>query len=87
MAYVSVGKQQIIAVIEPRSNSIKLGAHREGLAPSTLMPIRYFGMPDNLGWDAGTVTDARADPRLHPLPDIIAGVVAGATRYSRGDYE
>ncbi len=24
-----VGKQRIIAVIEPRSNSMKLGAHRE----------------------------------------------------------
>ena len=35
-----VGTQRIIAVIEPRSNSMKLGAHREGLAPSTVDAAR-----------------------------------------------
>lgn len=55
-----VGDEQIIAVIEPRSNSMKLGAHREGLAPSTAAAdqVIWFA-PDGLGWDlAAAVSNA-----------------------------
>lgn len=74
-----VGKQRIIAVIEPRSNSMKLGAHREGLAPSTTDADHVFWYaPDNLGWDlAGTVANASVPTHVcNALDDIIAGVVA-----------
>lgn len=74
-----VGKQRIIAVIEPRSNSMKLGAHREGLAPSTADADHVFWYaPDNLGWDlAATVACAPVPTRVcNSLEDIIAGVVA-----------
>ncbi len=74
-----VGKQRIIAVIEPRSNSMKLGAHREGLAPSTALADHVFWYaPDNLGWDlAATVANARVPTQVcNSLDDIIAGVVA-----------
>ena len=74
-----VGEQQIIAVIEPRSNSMKLGAHREGLAPSTALADHVFWYaPDNLGWDlAGTVADAPVPTRVcSSLEEIIAGVLA-----------
>ncbi len=74
-----VGKQQIIAVIEPRSNSMKLGAHRQGLAPSTVDADHVFWYaPDNLGWDlAGTVADAPVPTQVcTSLAEIIAGVLA-----------
>lgn len=74
-----VGKQQIIAVIEPRSNSMKLGAHRQGLAPSTVDADHVFWYaPDNLGWDlAGTVADAPVPTRVcNTLQEIIDGVLA-----------
>ena len=74
-----VGKQRIIAVIEPRSNSMKLGAHREGLAPSTALADHVFWYaPDNLGWDlAATVADAPVPTQVcNSLGNIIAGVVA-----------
>ena len=74
-----VGKQQIIAVIEPRSNSMKLGAHREGLAPSTALADHVFWYaPDNLGWDlASTVADAPVPTQVcNSLENIIAGVLA-----------
>ncbi|NLD13549.1 MAG: UDP-N-acetylmuramate:L-alanyl-gamma-D-glutamyl-meso-diaminopimelate ligase [Gammaproteobacteria bacterium] len=67
-----VGDEQIIAVIEPRSNSMKLGAHREGLAPSTAAAdqVIWFA-PDTLGWDlAAAVSDA-------PVPTQVLGT-AGA---------
>ncbi len=74
-----VGKQQIIAVIEPRSNSMKLGAHREGLAPSTALVDHVFWYaPDSLGWDlASTVAGAPVPTQVcNSLEDIIAGVLA-----------
>lgn len=74
-----VGQQRIIAVIEPRSNSMKLGAHREGLAPSTELADHVFWYaPDNLGWDlTATVADAPVPTQVcNSLDDIIAGVVA-----------
>lgn len=47
-----VGSEYIVAVIEPRSNSMKLGAHRDGLAPSTAAAdqVLWFA-PAELGWD------------------------------------
>lgn len=74
-----VGKQQIIAVIEPRSNSMKLGAHRQGLAPSTVDADHVFWYAaDNLGWDlAGAVADAPVPTRVcNTLQEIIDGVLA-----------
>ncbi len=74
-----VGKQRIIAVIEPRSNSMKLGAHREGLAPSTALADHVFWYaPDNLGWDlAATVADAPVPTQVcSTLQEIIDGVLA-----------
>lgn len=65
-----VGDEQIIAVIEPRSNSMKLGAHREGLAPSTAAAdqVIWFA-PDTLGWDlAAAVSDA-------PVPTRVLGTI------------
>lgn len=65
-----VGNEQIIAVIEPRSNSMKLGAHREGLAPSTAAAdqVIWFAA-DTLGWDlAAAVADA-------PVPTQVLGCV------------
>ena len=74
-----VGKQQIIAVIEPRSNSMKLGAHRQELAPSTVDADHVFWYAaDNLGWDlAGAVADAPVPTRVcNTLQEIIDGVLA-----------
>ncbi len=47
-----VGDAPIIAVIEPRSNSMKLGAHREGLPESVRQADQVvWYAPPNLGWD------------------------------------
>ncbi|MDZ5604540.1 UDP-N-acetylmuramate:L-alanyl-gamma-D-glutamyl-meso-diaminopimelate ligase [Pseudomonas sp. RP23018S] len=51
-----VGEAPIIAIIEPRSNSMKLGAHRDGLPDSVNHADQVIWYaPANLGWDlAGT---------------------------------
>ncbi|HEY2465188.1 MAG TPA: UDP-N-acetylmuramate:L-alanyl-gamma-D-glutamyl-meso-diaminopimelate ligase [Steroidobacteraceae bacterium] len=47
-----VGAQRILAVLEPRSNTMKLGVHREQLAPSLEIADKsWFFAPKDLGWD------------------------------------
>jgi UDP-N-acetylmuramate: L-alanyl-gamma-D-glutamyl-meso-diaminopimelate ligase len=47
-----VAGARIIAVLEPRSNTMKLGVHREQLAPALALADRawFLSSPD-LGWD------------------------------------
>jgi UDP-N-acetylmuramate: L-alanyl-gamma-D-glutamyl-meso-diaminopimelate ligase len=51
-----VGPARIVVAMEPRSNSMRLGAHAEALAPS-LDDRRCGGVPGRpeLPWDAGKV--------------------------------
>jgi UDP-N-acetylmuramate: L-alanyl-gamma-D-glutamyl-meso-diaminopimelate ligase len=47
-----VGAARIVAVVEPRSNTMKLGVHRDQLAPSlTLADRSWFLNSPDLGWD------------------------------------
>jgi len=76
-----VGNAQIIAVIEPRSNSMKLGAHRDGLPASAQLADRvYWYAPANLGWDLAATVAIASNPTevCDSLEAIIAGVKAHA---------
>ena len=47
-----VGAARIVAVLEPRSNTMKLGVHREQLAPALALADRaWFLHTADLGWD------------------------------------
>ena len=51
-----VGEQPILAVIEPRSNTMKQGIHRDQLSPSaSLADNAYWLQPEGLGWSLGEV--------------------------------
>ena len=81
-----VGKAQVIAVIEPRSNSMKLGAHRQGLPDSVVQADRVFWYaPATLGWDlAATVASSSVPTQVcDSLEAIIAGVKALAAPGTR----
>ena len=70
---------QVIAVIEPRSNSMKLGAHRDGLAESAVQADAVFWYaPPNLGWDLAATVAAASNPTqvCDSLEAIIEGVKA-----------
>ena len=74
-----VGSERIIAVIEPRSNSMKLGAHRDGLPASvTGADSVIWYAPPNLGWDLAGTAEACAVPAVvyDSLEAIIARVQA-----------
>jgi UDP-N-acetylmuramate: L-alanyl-gamma-D-glutamyl-meso-diaminopimelate ligase len=48
-----VGKARILAVLEPRSNTMKLGTMKAQLPGSLADADRVFCYAGNLGWDAG----------------------------------
>ncbi|MFV3306527.1 UDP-N-acetylmuramate:L-alanyl-gamma-D-glutamyl-meso-diaminopimelate ligase [Pseudomonas sp. NY15181] len=74
-----VGDAPVIAVVEPRSNSMKLGAHRDGLPESVVQADNVFWYaPPNLGWDlAATVASSTVPTQVcDSLEAIIEGVKA-----------
>jgi UDP-N-acetylmuramate: L-alanyl-gamma-D-glutamyl-meso-diaminopimelate ligase len=72
------GVQRVIAVFEPRSNSMKLGIYQGALAPALGAADQAWVLrPAGLKWDLDA--EFRADPRIHVCPDIeaiINGIVA-----------
>ncbi|MCP5351885.1 MAG: UDP-N-acetylmuramate:L-alanyl-gamma-D-glutamyl-meso-diaminopimelate ligase [Chromatiales bacterium] len=76
-----VGDARILAVLEPRSNTMRMGVHKDTLAPSLAAADAVFlYQPDNLGWDlagvaAGVGEHARVDVTVE---NVIAAVTAQA---------
>ena len=75
-----VGGARIVAVLEPRSNTMKLGAMKDALPGSLGAADRVFCYAANLGWDAGAALfplGARA--AVHEdLEALVAAIVAEA---------
>jgi len=73
------GVQRVIAVFEPRSNSMKLGIYQGALGPALGAADQAWVLrPAGLKWDLDA--EFRSDPRIRVCPDIetiIAGIVAG----------
>jgi UDP-N-acetylmuramate: L-alanyl-gamma-D-glutamyl-meso-diaminopimelate ligase len=76
-----VGEKRIVAVLEPRSATMKMGVHRETLAPSLSAAdsVWMFAPPD-LGWDAGAVVQGLGGKGhvARSLDELIAGLVGDA---------
>jgi UDP-N-acetylmuramate: L-alanyl-gamma-D-glutamyl-meso-diaminopimelate ligase len=57
-----VGAARIIAVLEPRSNTMKMGVHRDHMAPAlTTADLTYFFCPADLGWDLKSAVAAMGE--------------------------
>ncbi|MCC6172406.1 MAG: UDP-N-acetylmuramate:L-alanyl-gamma-D-glutamyl-meso-diaminopimelate ligase, partial [Gammaproteobacteria bacterium] len=81
-----VGRERIFAVLEPRSNTMKLGVHRETLAPSLAGADEvWLYAPSDLGWDAGEIVRALG-ARGHASDDVDALARALAGRLRAGDH-
>jgi len=76
-----VGGARIIAVVEARSNTMKLGVHRDQLAPALAAADRSWllNSPD-IGWDLAAAVAPLGDrARLAPGVDtLVAGIAAEA---------
>lgn len=76
-----IGNAQLIAIIEPRSNSMKLGAHRSGLAESVNQADQaIWYAPKDLGWDLAATVKQSTTPSIvyDSLEDIIDKILTEA---------
>ena len=76
----AVGAARILAVLEPRSNTMKLGAMKERLAASLGGAERTHCYAANLGWDAAAaLAPLGARASVHDdLDDLVDAVVREA---------
>ncbi len=77
-----VGAARILAVLEPRSNTMKLGVMKDQLAPSLADADRVFCFTQGLGWDARAVLaplGAKA-ACLEQFDALVDAVLAGSRR-------
>jgi UDP-N-acetylmuramate: L-alanyl-gamma-D-glutamyl-meso-diaminopimelate ligase len=81
-----VGSARIIAVLEPRSNTMKMGVHQNTLGPSLLGADEvWLFTPPDLGWDAGPIV-ASLGKRGHASRDIGALASELAKAAKPGDH-
>ncbi|MBI5612277.1 MAG: UDP-N-acetylmuramate:L-alanyl-gamma-D-glutamyl-meso-diaminopimelate ligase [Gammaproteobacteria bacterium] len=68
-----VGGARIVAVLEPRSNTMRLGVHRATLAPALAAADRVvLFRPPDLGWDLGEVVTALGPDKARSFDSIDA---------------
>ncbi|WP_130619292.1 UDP-N-acetylmuramate:L-alanyl-gamma-D-glutamyl-meso-diaminopimelate ligase [Dyella amyloliquefaciens] len=81
-----VGASRIVVALEPRSNSMRLGAHAEALAPSLADAdaVVFLHRPE-LPWDASRVTGA-LDGRGSTVPTVDALIAALRDHVRPGDH-
>ena len=80
-----VGKARILVALEPRSNSMRQGAHADALAPSlAAADAVVFLHRTELAWDAGRVIDALGG-RGSAVPTVAALIDALAAQVQPGD--
>ena len=77
-----VGDARIIAVLEPRSNTMRMGVHRETLAESLSAADRvYVHRPRDIGWDIDTLFRERRDAAaVFDDVEAIVGSIAAIAR-------
>ena len=77
-----VGDSRILAVLEPRSNTMKLGVHRDELAPAlAAADLTWFLNPPELGWDlAKAVASLGKRARFAADVDALAKDLAAESR-------
>jgi UDP-N-acetylmuramate: L-alanyl-gamma-D-glutamyl-meso-diaminopimelate ligase len=82
----SVGGARIIAVVEMRSNTMKLGVHREQLAASVAGADQcWFLAPPDLGWDLASALAPLGD-RAHETAKIESLVESLGQQVRDGDH-
>ncbi len=75
-----VGRERIIAIVEPRSNTMRLGVHADTLADSLrASDAAIIYQTDDMDWDAGRLAAHTANIRIeHSLEDLLSWLTAHA---------
>jgi len=81
-----IGRERLVAVLEARSNTMRMGVHRDTLAPALAgADVVWLYAPPDLGWDAGAVASALG-ARAATAPDIDSMVERLASALKPGDH-
>lgn len=80
-----IGNARILAVLEPRSNTMKLGAVKDALAGSLTDADQTFCYANNLGWDVAA-TLSPLGSKAHTLDDLDALIESIAHAAQPGDH-
>jgi UDP-N-acetylmuramate: L-alanyl-gamma-D-glutamyl-meso-diaminopimelate ligase len=75
-----VGSKRIVAVLEPRSATMRMGVHRETLGPSLAgADSVWMYAPPDLGWDAGAAVTAlgRKANVARSFDELLRGLTEG----------
>ena len=76
-----VGAARILAVLEPRSNTMKLGAMKDALPGSLAAADRVFCYAGNVGWDvAGAMAPLGGKAQVHDDLDALVAAIAREAR-------
>lgn len=84
----NVGAERIVALIEPRSNTMKLGSHKQALAPATAgADLVYWFQPPNIDWQVDELAHLSPVPAMavHSIEDTIERVYASAKQFLNKD--
>jgi len=75
-----VGKTRILAVLEPRSNTMKLGVMKDALPGSLADADRVFCYGANLGWDAAAALSPMGEKAIvsQDLGELVEAICAEA---------
>jgi UDP-N-acetylmuramate: L-alanyl-gamma-D-glutamyl-meso-diaminopimelate ligase len=79
-----VGSARILAVLEPRSNTMRLGVWHDALAPSLAAADRVYCYGSNVGWDVGAALSALGDKAV-VIDDLDVLIEAVARDARSGD--
>jgi UDP-N-acetylmuramate: L-alanyl-gamma-D-glutamyl-meso-diaminopimelate ligase len=68
-----VGQERIVAIVEPRSNTMRLGVHTQTLAQSLqLADVAIMYQPENMDWDLSALQQYADNITIcHSIDDII----------------
>src|SRR5690606_17889912 len=81
-----IGAARLVAVLEARSNTMRMGVHKETLAPSlAAADAVYLFAPPDLGWDAGAVA-RQIGPKAATESSIDSLLARLATDARSGDH-
>jgi UDP-N-acetylmuramate: L-alanyl-gamma-D-glutamyl-meso-diaminopimelate ligase len=76
-----VGASRIIAVLEPRSNTMKMGIWRDSLAGSLAAADLVFCYAANLGWNAGEALASLGQKvQTHESLEELIAAIAGTAQ-------
>jgi UDP-N-acetylmuramate: L-alanyl-gamma-D-glutamyl-meso-diaminopimelate ligase len=71
-----VGQEKILAIVEPRSNTMRLGVHTQSLAESLAQADEaIIYQPENLGWDLSQLLQYAQNIRICTDLEVIIDTI------------